>query len=65
MVGVNFKEPYSFTGYDYVLKVSRSALKTRYSLLKHYYSLFVKNRGVGMVFKPVFFEFPQLFRDNE
>jgi len=29
----------------------------RYSLLKYYYSLFVRNNGVGSIFKPLMFEF--------
>lgn len=31
----------------------------RYSLLKYYYSLFVRNNGIGTIFKPLFFEFPE------
>lgn len=30
----------------------------RYSLLKHYYSIFVIKRGFGTIFKPMFFDFP-------
>jgi len=36
-----------------------ASLHFRYSILKYYYSLFVQNGGVGTVFKPVFFEFPE------
>ena len=39
----------------------------RYSLLKHYYTLFVKNDGYGTIFRPLFFEFYQdenLMKDN-
>lgn len=31
----------------------------RYSLIKYYYSLFVRNNGVGSIFKPLIFEFPE------
>lgn len=42
-----------------MLKTSLLAIKFRYSLLKYYYSLFVRNKGKGMVLRPLFFEFPQ------
>jgi alpha-glucosidase (family GH31 glycosyl hydrolase) len=41
-----------------VLKASINALRFRYSILKHYYSIFVKNNGIGGVFNPLFVEFP-------
>ncbi len=40
------------------MSVARKNLYFRYSLLKHYYSLFVRNKGQGTVMRPVFFEFP-------
>jgi len=52
------QEPYAFTNDPYVLSSSRKSLQLRYSILKHYYSLFVKNNGLGTVFRPIFFEFP-------
>eukprot|EP01017_Pseudomicrothorax_dubius_P027000 TRINITY_DN3064_c0_g2_i10.p1 TRINITY_DN3064_c0_g2~~TRINITY_DN3064_c0_g2_i10.p1 ORF type:complete len:550 (+),score=77.07 TRINITY_DN3064_c0_g2_i10:1341-2990(+) len=33
-------------------------LRLRYALLKQYYTYFVKSRGVGMIVRPPFFEFP-------
>jgi alpha-glucosidase (family GH31 glycosyl hydrolase) len=33
-------------------------LKTRYSILKWYYSLFVETGGAGSIFRPLMFEFP-------
>jgi alpha-glucosidase (family GH31 glycosyl hydrolase) len=50
------QEPYAFD--EEVLDVSRRALKLRYSLLKWYYSLYVKNRKYGTVIRPLFFEYP-------
>ena len=41
-----------------LLGTAQATLKTRYSILKWYYSLFVATRGLGTVFKPLFFEFP-------
>eukprot|EP01017_Pseudomicrothorax_dubius_P033412 TRINITY_DN4475_c0_g1_i5.p1 TRINITY_DN4475_c0_g1~~TRINITY_DN4475_c0_g1_i5.p1 ORF type:complete len:572 (+),score=92.43 TRINITY_DN4475_c0_g1_i5:38-1753(+) len=43
---------------DTVLEASRANLRLRYSLLKHYYTLFLKGRGTGTIFRPVFFSFP-------
>lgn len=40
------------------MKAARDNLKLRYSLLKYYYSVFVRKRGVGSIFKPLFFEYP-------
>lgn len=51
------QEPYAFSE-PYVLESSRKSLQLRYSLLKHYYSLFLDNNGAGTVFRPIFFEFP-------
>ena len=33
-------------------------MKLRYSLLKHYYSLFITKRGLGTIFNPLFVAFP-------
>ena len=41
-----------------VLASAKTNLKLRYSLLKYYYSIFVAKRGLGTIFKPLFFEFP-------
>eukprot|EP01016_Furgasonia_blochmanni_P016938 TRINITY_DN1989_c0_g1_i1.p1 TRINITY_DN1989_c0_g1~~TRINITY_DN1989_c0_g1_i1.p1 ORF type:complete len:431 (-),score=68.44 TRINITY_DN1989_c0_g1_i1:60-1352(-) len=51
------QEPYVLG--NLTLLASRNALKLRYSLLKYYYSVFCAQRGSGMVFKPLFFEFPE------
>lgn len=42
-----------------LLKTARLALRLRYSLLKHMYSLFLSLNGKGTVFRPLFFEFPE------
>ena len=47
-----------------VLETSRAALNFRYSILKFYYSVFIRNNGTGTVFRPLFFDFlddPKLF----
>lgn len=41
-----------------VLKSAYNNLKLRYSLLKHYYSLFINKGGLGTIWRPLFFEFP-------
>jgi len=51
-------EPYAFPNHPYVLESSRQSMRLRYSLLKYYYHLFVRNNGTGTVFRPLFFEFP-------
>jgi alpha-glucosidase (family GH31 glycosyl hydrolase) len=40
------------------LKTSNISLRLRYSILKQYYSIFVKMKGLGSLFRPLFFEFP-------
>ena len=55
------QEPWAFLnqnlGYE-VLGTARASLKTRYSILKWYYSRFIATKGLGTVFRPLFFEFP-------
>lgn len=43
---------------SFVMETARKSLDLRYSLLKYYFSLFEKKNGTGMVFQPLFFEFP-------
>lgn len=50
------QEPYALG--DVVLKAAQNNLHLRYSLLKHYYSIFVEKRGLGTIFNPLFFPFP-------
>lgn len=50
------QEPYALG--EVVKKAARTNLKLRYSLLKHYYSLFITKRGLGTIFNPIFFAFP-------
>lgn len=50
------QEPYALG--DVVLKAAQENLKLRYSLLKHYYSLFINRKGLGTIFNPLFFVFP-------
>ena len=68
-IGWRSQEPYEFSKHPYVLASIRASLQLKYSLLKYYYSLFVKKNGTGMIFKPLFFEFPAdtnlLAMDNE
>jgi len=55
------QEPWTFNGQNRgvsVLETTRIALKTRYSVLKWYYSLFIATQGAGSIFKPLLFEFP-------
>lgn len=52
------QEPYIWGTDSIVYKASRNSLKTRYSILKWYYSLFVRGSGRGSIFNPVFFSFP-------
>ena len=49
------QEPYALG--DTVLAAAKTNLKLRYSLLKHFYFLMVSNRGLGTIWKPMFFEF--------
>ena len=51
------QDPFAFGGT--MLKTSLVTLRFRYSILKYYYSLFVRNKGKGMVLRPLFFEFPE------
>ena len=50
------QEPYALG--ETVLAAAKTNLKLRYSLLKYIYSLFVMKKGLGTIWKPLFFEFP-------
>jgi alpha-glucosidase (family GH31 glycosyl hydrolase) len=56
-IDANSQEPYTLG--NETLETSRNAMKLRYSLLKYYYSVFCNQRGVGTVFRPLLFEFPE------
>ena len=43
---------------DTVLQAAKNNLKFRYSLLKYYFTLFVAKKGLGSIFKPLFFSYP-------
>jgi len=49
------QEPYALG--PVVLEASRASLLFRYSILKFYYSIFIRNNHIGTVFRPVFFDF--------
>jgi alpha-glucosidase (family GH31 glycosyl hydrolase) len=49
------QEPYALG--PVVLEAAKKNLKLRYSLLKTYYREFLIRRGVGTIFRPLFFEF--------
>ena len=49
------QDPFSFG--DRFQHVSLDSIRFRYSFLKYYYYLFIRNRGIGTVMKPLFFEF--------
>lgn len=42
-----------------VMKAATNNLKLRYSLLKYIYTLFVNKKGLGAIWRPLFFQFPQ------
>ncbi len=50
------QEPYALG--DIVLASAKNNMKFRYSILKHYYTLFISKKGLGSIFKPLFFVFP-------
>jgi len=50
------QEPWSFG--TNLLATNQASLGLRYSILKWYYSIFVRNGGAGTVFRPRFFNFP-------
>jgi len=41
------------------MKSAINNLKLRYSLLKYIYTLFINKRGIGTIWRPLFFQFPQ------
>lgn len=49
------QEPYALG--PVVLECARKNLKQRYSLLKSYYREFIIRKGVGTIFRPLFYEF--------
>lgn len=50
------QEPYALG--PVVLESAKTNLKLRYSLLKYFYSLMVNKKGLGTIWRPLFFEFP-------
>ncbi|KAL6079351.1 P-type domain-containing protein [Balamuthia mandrillaris] len=67
-IGTISQEPYLWPS---VAAISRQILRTRYSLLPYYYTLFFRanTKGESMVARPIFFEFPEdsdaLFYDRQ
>lgn len=49
------KEPFMMG--KMLLETTRKSLYFRYSILKYYYALFMKNKNTGTIFRPIFFEF--------
>ena len=61
-IGSIQQEPYALG--PTVMATSHAALHFRYSILKFYYSILVRNNGTGSIFRPLFFDFiddPVLF----
>ena len=56
IMGTQSQEPYALG--PVVLEAATKAIKLRYSLLKHMYSIFVTKRGLGTIWKPLFFAYP-------
>lgn len=55
-IGAIPQEPYALG--DTVLQAAGKNLKLRYSLLKYMYQQFISKRGLGTIWRPLFFEFP-------
>ena len=49
------QEPYALG--QIVEQTSKASLLFRYSILKFYYSIFIRNNQIGTVFRPMFFDF--------
>ena len=49
------QEPYALG--PIVEQTSKASLLFRYSILKFYYSIFIRNNQIGTVFRPMFFDF--------
>ena len=43
---------------DKHLRTSKLSLDIRYSLLKQYYTVYVRSQGTGSIYRPLIFEFP-------
>lgn len=43
---------------ELTLSAAKANLKLRYSLLKYFYTIFVMKKGLGTIWKPLFFAFP-------
>jgi len=54
-IGAISQEPYALG--PTVLETARVSLQLRYSIVRHYYTQFLKQNGTGTIFRPVFFEF--------
>ena len=53
------QEPYAWGVNSTVYQASHKSMKMRYSIMKWYYSIFVRNNGTGSVFRPLFFDFKE------
>ena len=51
------QEPYALG--STVMESAKTNLKLRYSFLMYFYYFFVNKKGLGTIWKPLFFEFPQ------
>lgn len=47
------QEPYVFG--QRTLRTAKMSLDLRYAILKQYYSIFVRSKGLGSIFRPLFF----------
>lgn len=54
--GLVDQEPYALG--PLTVESAKVNLKLRYSLLKYFYAQFVNKKGVGTIWKPLFFLFP-------
>jgi alpha-glucosidase/lysosomal alpha-glucosidase len=51
----NDTEPFSMG--KILLETSKNSIIFRYKILKYYYSIFIRKKKIGTIFKPLFFEF--------
>jgi len=56
MLGAQAQEPYALG--EIVLAAATKNIKLKYSLLKYYYTQFVNQKGLGAIWKPMFFVYP-------
>ena len=54
---INYNNTDPFSMGQILYETSKKSILFRYKILKYYYSIFIRKKIIGTIFKPLFFEF--------